>query len=224
LVLRDTDDKVIAAGDLFQTANGSRVNSELIFNFKDGSLYRERVVYLQRRTFQLLTYHLTAKGKSFKHDTEMSIDAASGQTKVVETGDDGKEKTYDEHLKLPADLANGMVTTLLLDVDPKALQTTLSMVVATPKPRLVKLEITPGAEDSFVAGGVSRRGVSFNIKIDLGGVVGVVAPLVGKQPPDIHVWVLPGRAPGFLKSEGPLYAGGPIWKIELDRPDWPQKR
>ena len=38
---------------------------------------------------------------------------------------------------------------------------------------------------------------------------------MGKQPPDTHVWVLGGEAPAFVKSEGPLYAGGPIWRIQL---------
>ncbi len=224
VVLRDADDKILAAGDLFQTVNGVRISSELVFHFKDGSLYQERVVYSQRRTFQLLHYHLTTKGKSFKHDSEMWLDAASGRAKVIETEDDGKAKTYDEHLKLPGDLVNGMVTTVLLDVDPKAPETTLSMVVATPKPRLVKLLVTRGPDDTFLASGVSRQAISYNIKIDLGGVVGVIAPIVGKQPPDIHVWVLPGKAPGFLKLEGPLYSGGPLWKIELASPDWSAKR
>jgi len=53
------------------------------------------------------------------------------------------------------------------------------------------------------------------------GVAGVVAPIVRKQPPDIHVWILGGEAPAFVKSEGPLYLGGPIWRIELVSPVWP---
>jgi len=55
----------------------------------------------------------------------------------------------------------------------------------------------------------------------IGGVAGVVAPLVGKQPPETHVWILEGEAPAFLKFEGPLYEGGPIWRIELTNPTWP---
>jgi len=51
---------------------------------------------------------------------------------------------------------------------------------------------------------------------------GLVAPLVGKQPADTHVWILGGEAPAFVKSEGPLYVGGPIWRIELASPIWPK--
>jgi hypothetical protein len=39
--------------------------------------------------------------------------------------------------------------------------------------------------------------------------------MVGKQPPDTHIWMLGGVAPAFIKSEGPLEDGGAIWRIEL---------
>ena len=41
--------------------------------------------------------------------------------------------------------------------------------------------------------------------------------------PDIHVWVLGGEAPAFVKMEGPLFCGGPIWRIELASPVWPKR-
>jgi len=56
------------------------------------------------------------------------------------------------------------------------------------------------------------------VKVELGGVAGVVAPLIGKQPQDTHVWILGGKAPAFVKMEGPLYQGAPIWRIELTKP------
>jgi hypothetical protein len=42
-------------------------------------------------------------------------------------------------------------------------------------------------------------------KIQIGDVAGLVAPIAGKQPPDINVWILEGGAPAFVKSEGPLF-------------------
>jgi hypothetical protein len=48
-----------------------------------------------------------------------------------------------------------------------------------------------------------------------------MAQLLGKKPPDTHIWILQGEAPTFGKSEGPLYLGGPIWRIELTSPVWP---
>ena len=60
------------------------------------------------------------------------------------------------------------------------------------------------------------------MKVEIGGAAGIVAPLVGKQPPDVHIWILGGEAPVFLKEEGPLYGGGPIWRIEQVSPVWPR--
>jgi hypothetical protein len=34
--------------------------------------------------------------------------------------------------------------------------------------------------------------------------------------------ILGGEAPAFVKSEGPLYLGGPTWRIELASSVWPR--
>jgi hypothetical protein len=222
LVLRDLDGKLLASGNLIQLANGNRVTSELSFRFQDGSVHQETAVFSQRRTFQLLTYRLVQKGPAFKRAMDMSLNASTGQVTIHYTDDDGKEKTITDRLKLPADLANGIVTTLLGDIDPKAPKTIVSMLVATPKPRLVKLELSPLGEDSFSVSGAAAKAMRYAVKVDIGGISGVIAPIIGKQPPDTHVWIVGGKAPGFLKSEGPLFQDGPVWRIELASPVWPK--
>ena len=92
------------------------------------------------------------------------------------------------------------------------------MVATTPKPRMVKLEIVPEGEKTVASGNTKHDTVQYVVKVKIGGIAGVVAPLVGKQPPDIHVWVLTGNAPAFVKLEGPLYEGGPVWRVELATP------
>jgi len=82
-------------------------------------------------------------------------------------------------------------------------------VAATPKPRIVKLAITAEGEESFETGGTSRKAKRYLLKVEIGGLTGLMAPLLGKQPADTHVWILDGEAPAFVKSEGPLYLGGP---------------
>jgi hypothetical protein len=136
--------------------------------------------------------------------------------------DDGKEKVEAEHLELPPDLANGMILTLLKNVRPSAPPASLSMVAYTPKPRLVKLELSVAGEDRFATSGSARKATHYVVKIDIGGLSGLIAPLVGKQPPDSHVWVLGGDAPAFVKSEAPMFLGGPVWRIELVSPTWPK--
>jgi len=210
---------MLAQGDLIQTANGTRVTSRLIFHFKDGSLHEESAMYSQQRAFRLLHYHLVQKGPSFPQPLDMTIDAVRGQATVRYT-DDSKQKTDSDHLDLPPDLANGLILTLLKNVRPDAPPKTVAYVAATPKPRLVKLAITVTGDDSFMIAGAARKATHYVLKVDIGGIAGVVAPLVGKQPPDSHVWILQGEAPAFVKSEQPLYNGGPLWRIELVSPVW----
>src|SRR5438309_9577315 len=126
-------------------------------------------------------------------------------------------------MNLPADLANGMVTTLLGDIDKDAPKTIVSMLVATPKPQLVKLEISPLGGDSFTVAGSTSKAMRYVVKVDIGGISGAIAPLIGKQPPDTHVWMVVGKAPGFLRSEGPVFQDGTMWRIELASPVWTKR-
>jgi hypothetical protein len=162
------------------------------------------------------------RGPTFPHPIEVSIDATAGRVTVRYREDDGKEKTVEEPMSLPPDLANGIVLTLLKNIPPGAASTEVSMLAATPKPRLVKLVITRAGEDPFSAGGASHRATRFNVKIELGGLAGLIAPILGKQPHDTSVWILEGEAPGFVRSEGQMYQGGPLWRIELASPVWPR--
>ena len=224
LVLKDVEDNIIASGGLTQRASGIRVTTELNFHFKDGSTHSETTVYSQRKVFRLLSYRLQQKGKAFKRQTDMSVNTSTGEVTVQYSDDDGKEKTITERPKMPPDLANGMVPTLLGDFDPKTPKTTLSMLVATPKPRLVKLDISPAGEDAFVVGGSGAKAMKYVVKVEIGGIAGVVAPIIGKQPPDTYVWMVGGKAPGFVRSEGPMFEGGPVWRIELASPVWPKNK
>ena len=215
------DGDPIGTGDLTQTAHGDRVTSHLDLRLKDGSRQEETTIFSQRGSFRLISYHLTQQGPAFKNPTNLSITASTGQVTVQYTDDGGKGKTVSEHLKLPPDLANGLVPTLLKNLRPDTPQLKVSMVVATPKPRLVKLAISIHGNERFSLVGSGREAIDYTIKVDLGGIAGVVAPMIGKQPPDAHIWILGGDAPVFLKSETLAFVGGPIWRIELTAPTWP---
>jgi hypothetical protein len=220
LALRDLDGATLADGDLIQTSQGMRVTSRLVFHFKDGSLHDETAVFSERGQFRLLSDHLVQKGPSFPQPIDMRIDAASGNVTVA-YDDHGQQKTDTEHLDIPADVANGLVLTLLKNASPSAPPKSFAFVAATPKPRLVKLVVRNDGEDPFATGSAGRKATHYVLKVDIGGVAGLVAPLVGKEPPDSHVWILGGEAPAFVKAEQQLFYGGPVWRIELVSPTWP---
>jgi hypothetical protein len=220
LALRTLEGETIADGDLVQSARGDRVTSRLTFRFKDGSVHDETAVFTQRERFRLVSDHLVQKGPTFPMPVDLSIDAAGG-TVVVKFSDDGKPKTESERMDLPPDLANGLVLTLLKNVTPDAHPESFSFIAATPKPQLVKLQIGVAGRERFSTGRTGRTATRYVLKVDIGGLKGVLADLFGKEPPDSHVWILGGAAPAFVKSEQQLYYGGPVWRIELVSPAWP---
>jgi hypothetical protein len=169
LVLRTVAGDTLADGDLIQVARGDRVTSRLVFRFKDGSLHDETAVFSQRHNFRLLSDHLVQKGPAFQHPMEVSIDGFTGQVTVRSTGDDGKEKVVTGRFDLPPDVVNGLVLILLKNIRSDVPQTKVSMVAATPKPRLVKLAITPQGEDLFSIGGASRKATHYVVKVEIGG-------------------------------------------------------
>jgi len=222
LVLSTLDGEAIAAGDLTQVARGDQVTTQLAFRFKDGSRQEEITVFSQRGNFQLISYHLIQKGPSFKNATDLSVNCGTGQVTVRYTDDDGKEKVANEHIPLAPDLGNGLIPTLLMNIPVGTPQIEVPVVVATPKPRLVKIIVKAQGTEPFSLAGFSHEATHYIGKVDIGGVAGVVAPMVGKQPPDSQIWILAGQAPVFLKSETLSYTGGPIWRMELVSPVWPQ--
>jgi hypothetical protein len=221
LALRTLQGEIIADGDLIQNVHGDVVTSRLVFHFKDGSLHDDTAVFSQHGAFRLLKEHLIQKGPAFEHPMEVMVDASGGRVTVRYT-EDGKEKISTERLAVPPDTANGIILTLLKNIPPDTLETKLPFVIATPKPRVLKLAITPQGEEAFSTGEAHRKAIHYVIKVEIGGLSGAFASLLGKEPPDTHVWILEGEAPAFVKSEGPLAPGGPSWRIELVSPVWPR--
>jgi hypothetical protein len=141
---------------------------------------------------------------------------------AVHSLDEGKERVDEKTMKLPPDLGNGLLIPLLQDLDAKQLPLTVPLLVATPGLRVVKLVVTSAGSAQFQTGRIQRTATDYLVKTDIGGLAGVVAPIVGKQPPDAHVWILADAVPVFIRSEAPLSAGGPLVRAELTSPQWPR--
>ena len=220
LVLRDLDGKAIAHGYLKQVVTPGEpvVLGDLQFHFKDGSIYREITKFTQRGTFRLVSDQVTQKGPSFKQESDSLLDVAKGRV-TVKTMDKGKEKTAVKQLAIPADVSNGMLFILAKNMDPSAPETVVSMVALTDKPRVVKLRFTPSAEKHVTFGPYTFKAQHYVMKVKIEGAAGKVAPLIGKQPPDSHFFVVKSESPTFYEFEGPMSADGPVWRMELGAPE-----
>jgi hypothetical protein len=167
-----------------------------------------------------LSDHVIQKGPEFPHPINFTVNGTTGEV-TVRYVEDGKEKTATKQLQLPLDTANGLVLTLLKNIAPETPETKVAFVAPTSKPRVVRLVITPHGEEQFSTAGTRRKALHYIARVDIGGLSGAFAELLGRQPADTHIWILEGEAPAFVKSEGPLAFGGPIWRIELVSPVWP---
>ena len=206
-----------------QTVEGALVTTRVVFQFHDGSLHDETVVFSQDRELRFIRDRLAQTGPAFPRSIDMSVDGASGRATVTYAEGKGEaegsrqSKQIEREFEIPADLANGMVPVMLKNIGPEGPWPELSLIVATPSPRLVRLEIKSAAADRVAAGpgGEERPATHYVLKAEIGGVAGFFAPLVGRQPPDSHVWVAEGNPPTYLRSDQPFYVGGPLWRMEI---------
>ena len=180
--------EVLAEGVLVQTVSGTEVTQRATFTFKDGSVHEETVVFTQQGHFRVISDHLVQKGAAFPRAVDLRIDGATA----------------------PVDLANGVLVTLLKNVTRERPFKSVSWIAATEKPRMVKLETKAAVSETLNGRAVTH----YVLHVNIGGMSGFLAPLAGKQPPDIHMWIEEDASPAFVRSEQPLYVGGPVWRID----------
>ena len=214
LVLRAESGAVLGYGEFLQIVHGDRVNSRLTYHFRDGSLDDDTTIFTQRKVFQLISDRHVQRGPFFSKATDCLVEA-SGNVVLRTVEKDGKEKVETSHMDLPADITNGFTGTMLLNMSPTAGPFKLGLVAPTGKGRVIYLAVEAVGEQPFSPVlGVRRKATVFRIHPELGGIAGVVAPVLGKQPKDIFVWVLEGKVPGLVREIGPLEQGGPVVSIE----------
>ena len=221
LVVKSADGRVIGVGDQVETLEGNRVRARAIFRFRDGSIDDEASVFTQGTVFRLVTDHHIQKGPSFPQPLDVSINVPAGTVTWREVKG-GKVKVQTERMDLPADLVNGMTSLVVENFPKNQAEMKVSYLAGSSKPRLITLSVKPDGEDHFQVAGVRRLSNKFRIHVEIGGVTGIIAPLIGKQPADIEMWASQGEVPIFLKMVGALYDNGPTWTMELAAPVWPE--
>ncbi len=221
LLLRSTSGILLAQGDLFQIDRKGEVESRMVFRFKDGSVYDETVVFTQQRVFTLQNYRLLQHGPVFAEDTDILLERTSGKYRVkTKARKDGREEVLEGPLTLPPDLYNGMVLTVAKNL-PRGASETVQIVAFTPTPRIIQLNLAPAGEHKVLVGELAKTAIHYVLKPQLGIWLKLITTLLGRVPPDYHAWILADEVPAFVRFEGPLYATGPTWRVELTSPRWP---
>lgn len=219
VVLKSEKGATLASGEFSEVSRGDRIKSRLVFYFRDGSVDEETSVYSQRSEFRLISDRHVQRGPAFPDPCEVTIDAQSQQVSIRALSKEGEEvKT--EHVEMPLDLANGLLFNLIKNLQKDAPKLEVSFLSLSLKPRMVKLAIALEKEEPFAVAGRHLKALKWDVKPELGGLSGIVAPMIGKQPPDLHVWIAEGGVPAIVRVDAPLYTGGPVWSIQLASPAW----
>jgi hypothetical protein len=172
--------------------------------------------YTQQGTFRLVRNHHIEKGPFFAKPVDFTVDATTGMASSRTEDKNGKIHVGSEHIDLPDDLANGFVGTLLLNVAPNTAPFRVGMLAPVGGGRLIRLLISPEGEQPFHRAGQALQATVFRIHPELGGIVGVIAQLIGLQPKDVMVWVLEGEEPAVVRIVGQLGGYGPVVSSELE--------
>lgn len=220
LVLLGEDGNTLAAGESIQTVKGDTVTARTTFHFRDGSLDEETTVFEQSKNFRLLSDRRLQRGPAFPHPMETQIDTESGQVTMrdPETG-----KTSTETLKLPPDLANGLISQILQNLPPDTAEIKVSYLLPIGKPRLATLAISRAGEDTYSLCGIPGTAKKFEVKVELGGLAGLFAGVMGKQAKPTTAWMAGGDVPMFIRIQTQFYAGAPLWTIQQTVPVWPSE-
>jgi hypothetical protein len=209
-VLRSATGERLAQGEVTQLVRGGRVENRLVFRFQDGSLYDENVGFSQDGVFVLHRYRLVQRGPSFPESLEATFDRDTERYQVRYRSDPDREvQVLEGQFAPPLDAYNGMLNLIARNL-PAGHMETVQVVAFTPRPRTVQMKLLPLAEEPVRLGELSLRATRYAIRPQLG----LLASLLVADIPDIHVWVLQGEPPAFLRFEGPLFFMGPIWRID----------
>jgi hypothetical protein len=212
LVVRDANGQQIGTGNLQQAVHGGRITSRILYRLNDGSVDDETTIFTQARVFHVVSDHHVQHGPLFDKALDVAFDTASG---TVVTRNPNSTETREHEKNIPADVVNGIAGTILLNVKPTMAPLTLSAIAPISTGRVITITITPEGEGDFTISGIPHKAAIYRIHPKLGGVAGAIAPVIGKEPKDVLVWVIQGSAPALVREICQFSVGGPVLSIEL---------
>lgn len=215
-ILKSADGKTLASASEITSVQGDLVHSRLTFHFSDGSLDDEQTVFTQSGVFHLLSDHHIQRGPAFPAPVDLSIDTPSGKV-TWHAQRFGRDVAHTQSVSLPGDLANGIMPLLVENFPPGASQISLAWLAIALKPLVIAVTVQPvGTGTATGAGSTAVR--EYLIHPEIHGMLGFFAPLLDKEPGDIHIWVTDEKKPAFVRLSGPFFVGGPIWTVEPVHP------
>jgi hypothetical protein len=116
----------------------------------------------------MIRYRLVQRGPLSPEQIDASVDREPDQYTVrSKAGKDGKEEVLTGHLDLPTDVYNGMLVVALKNLL-KGADKTVSLLVFTPAPEVIKLQLLLMGEQTVQIGNLSRKASLYVFKPQIG--------------------------------------------------------
>lgn len=198
--MSDEHGKLIADGELTQKRKGDRLLVHAVWRFKDGRrAVEDDVLRTRPELIQESFRWVETRGKQELRRAQ--VDFRTGKASFTRR-EDGKPKTWEEHLELPRGkaftgystaLAASQLRDALADKDARH---SLTFVAFTPKPRTVELEISRAPGTRIRAAGRELSADLYTLHPKIPFPLSVVA-----KAPDSHLWFTHGSPPALLRAE-----------------------
>ena len=208
--------KIIGRVEFTEDVQGDEATMRLTYRLVDGSIDDETTTFRDQGTFRLVRDHHLQQGPFFAKPVDFAVEAATGMATTRTRDANGGIHVENEHIDLPDDIANGFVGTLLLNVPPNRAPFRVGMLAPVFCGRLLRLLISPEGEQPFQKTGQNLKATVFRIHPEVGGILGILAKLLGLQPKDVMVWILEGERPAVMRIVGQLGGSGPVGSSELE--------
>lgn len=199
--------------DYRQHRRGDLLKLVRVARFADGSSDEDRAEARVGRTLQ------TLRGRSIIRNTkgiatvDLTIDVEGGRITGF-SGLGAERRTYDEHVTLPAGTYWGPLIFLVIkrfDQNTDGDRLTFRTVVATPRPRVLDMEILRQERTTVTRAGGRIAVRRFALRPTVNWLID---PIVHMFTPDTAFFVQPGSPPGMARFDGPRNFAGQTIRIE----------
>jgi hypothetical protein len=202
--------KTIGSIEYHQHLHGDVLEAIRIAHFSEGSSDEDQVEARVGKTLEGI------RGRSIIRDVhatpvnDLTIDVAAGHI----TGFSGlgkQRETYDEHVTLPPGTYWGPLVAIVVrnfDANAEGDRVVFNTVVATPKPRVLDMELVSEGQTALNRPGLRLQVAKFALRPTINFLID---PIIQRLAPKTEFFVLPGKPPALARFAGPRnYAGQKI--------------
>jgi len=211
-VLSDSNGKKLANGEFRQWLEGNQLHVMITFTFPDGQSYEENVLLRQQPEVvqERWSWKESSNGK-IQREFKVDLVEGTATAHLAAPENDFSEKIDIEPGRTFVGFGFEVALSNLHDRLVKGEQIELQAVGFTPKPHVIRVNISHAGLDKITIGDRTFHGDNFLIHPELPAVLKLFV-----HAPDHHIWLTNPVPATFLRWEGPIVLpSDPIVRVDF---------